>query len=197
MAAALCWGVVAEQHACMMDCVLRPRSLPVAKRTWLDTLRVHVCAVCCAAATAAPSTKHAGHARLRPMPAGQCKDWLQQPQLHPLTPMLTAPSALPPAGNKAFKEAKYRRAVQVYEKAVGLVQHDTNFPEELKPACRELKRSCWLNLAACCLKLAKPGEVVKHCGKVLEMEPGNVKALYRCAGRCVGGWVPVRLDAWV
>jgi tetratricopeptide (TPR) repeat protein len=78
-----------------------------------------------------------------------------------------------------------RRALQVYEKALNLVQHDTSFPDELKASSRELKKSCWLNLAACCLKLGKPAEAAKHCGKVLELEHGNSKALYRCV--CAGG----------
>jgi len=63
---------------------------------------------------------------------------------------------------------------------------------------KELRRSTWLNLAAVELKLQQWKEAHNHAGKVLEMDPSNVKALYRRAQALVGMQVGgVRRGGWV
>lgn len=84
-------------------------------------------------------------------------------------------------GNKAYKENKLQRAISYYDKAVNMINYDKNFSDDLKHASKEVKKSCWLNLAAAQLKLHNYKEVNKNCEKVLEVDSGNIKALYRRA----------------
>lgn len=48
-------------------------------------------------------------------------------------------------------------------------------------AAKKLRQTCCLNLAACKLHLQKYEECIKACDVALELDPGNVKALYRRA----------------
>eukprot|EP00798_Chlamydomonas_sp_ICE-L_P010804 gene10804-16953_t len=84
-------------------------------------------------------------------------------------------------GNKAFKEGNLKRASSCYQKASAAISIDKNFSEELKRQSQVVKKSCFLNLAAVGLKLKDYKEVKSNCAKVLEMEPSNMKALYRRA----------------
>ncbi|KAH9738758.1 peptidyl-prolyl cis-trans isomerase FKBP65 [Citrus sinensis] len=67
-------------------------------------------------------------------------------------------------GNLLFRAGKYWRASKKYEK-----KHQAN----------GLRLSCYLNNAACKLKLEDYSEASSLCTKVLELEPLNVKALFR------------------
>ena len=69
-------------------------------------------------------------------------------------------------GNALFKAGKYARAAKRYEKAVKLVEYDTNFDDAQKKQAKALKVSCNLNMAACNLKLKEYREVVKLTTKV-------------------------------
>lgn len=44
---------------------------------------------------------------------------------------------------------------------------------------KDVKKASCLNLAAAALKQQQWGEAVKQASRVLEVEPGNIKALYR------------------
>lgn len=84
-------------------------------------------------------------------------------------------------GNKAYKEGNTTRAIAMYDKAVTIINYDKNFSEDLKHRCRDLKKSCWLNLAAAHLKNHNYKEVKANCTKVIDIDSGNIKALYRRA----------------
>ncbi|GAA0154326.1 chaperone [Lithospermum erythrorhizon] len=84
-------------------------------------------------------------------------------------------------GNELFKTGKYERAGKKYEKAMGYISEDLSFAEDEQKLVKSLSVSCWLNCAACRLKLNNFQEAVKLCSKVLDVEYGNVKALYRRA----------------
>ncbi|MCO5602826.1 hypothetical protein L7F22_056965 [Adiantum nelumboides] len=84
-------------------------------------------------------------------------------------------------GNVLFKAGKYARAFKKYDKAAKFIEYDTSFSEEEKKQAKVLKTSCYLNNAACKLKLKDFKEAAKLCTKVLEQESQNVKALYRRA----------------
>ncbi|MCO5566991.1 hypothetical protein L7F22_020674 [Adiantum nelumboides] len=84
-------------------------------------------------------------------------------------------------GNVLFKAGKYARASKKYDKAAKFIEYDTSFSEEEKKQAKVLKTSCYLNNAACKLKLKDFKEAAKLCTKVLEQESQNVKALYRRA----------------
>ncbi|XP_077250245.1 peptidyl-prolyl cis-trans isomerase FKBP62-like [Tasmannia lanceolata] len=84
-------------------------------------------------------------------------------------------------GNALFKVAKYATASKRYEKAAKFIEYDSTFSEEEKKQAKVLKVTCNLNNAACKLKLKEYKNAEKLCTKVLEIESGNVKALYRRA----------------
>ncbi|KAL3684851.1 hypothetical protein R1sor_002873 [Riccia sorocarpa] len=84
-------------------------------------------------------------------------------------------------GNALFKVQKYTRAAKKYEKAAKLIEYDSGFDDEQKKKTKVLKVTCNLNDSACKLKLKDYKEAIKLSTKVLEIEPQNVKALYRRA----------------
>lgn len=61
-----------------------------------------------------------------------------------------------------------------------LVDDPGETPEEAEQQ-RKLRLSCALNIAACKLHLQKYEEVIAACDNALELDPDNVKALYRRA----------------
>ncbi|XP_043712991.1 70 kDa peptidyl-prolyl isomerase-like isoform X4 [Telopea speciosissima] len=84
-------------------------------------------------------------------------------------------------GNILFKSGKYQRAAKRYEKAADYISEDFTFGDDEQKLVKALRVSCWLNHAACCLKLNDFQGAIKLCSKVLDVEFHNVKALYRRA----------------
>ncbi|XP_031118608.1 peptidyl-prolyl cis-trans isomerase FKBP62-like isoform X2 [Ipomoea triloba] len=84
-------------------------------------------------------------------------------------------------GNALFKIGKYQRALKRYDKAVDFVSEDGPFGDDDQNMIKSLRVSCWLNGAACCLKLDDFEGAIKQCSMVLSIEWSNVKALYRRA----------------
>ncbi|KAI4300926.1 hypothetical protein L6164_034252 [Bauhinia variegata] len=82
-------------------------------------------------------------------------------------------------GNLLFKAENFMRASKKYEKAVEYIEFDHSFTDDEKCHATTLRISCYLNNAACKLKLGEYAEASKLCTKVLERDPFNVKALYR------------------
>ncbi|KAK9194342.1 hypothetical protein WN944_005047 [Citrus x changshan-huyou] len=92
-------------------------------------------------------------------------------------------------GNLLFRAGKYWRASKKYEKAIlgqqqklqaaKIIEFDHSFTDDEKHQANGLRLSCHLNNAACKLKLEDYSEASSLCTKVLELEPLNVKALYR------------------
>jgi tetratricopeptide (TPR) repeat protein len=75
-------------------------------------------------------------------------------------------------GNDCFRagKAKYPDAISFYTKAIETECSDNNIIE-----------ACLANRAACNLELKNYGRVLNDCSKCLEINPQNVKALYRSA----------------
>ncbi|XP_061367213.1 70 kDa peptidyl-prolyl isomerase-like isoform X3 [Gastrolobium bilobum] len=84
-------------------------------------------------------------------------------------------------GNLLFKGGKYQRAGKKYEKAADFVGEDGSFGDNEQKLAKGLRVSCWLNGAACSLKLNDFPGAIKLCSQVLDIEFYNVKALYRRA----------------
>ncbi|XP_028053276.1 70 kDa peptidyl-prolyl isomerase-like isoform X1 [Camellia sinensis] len=84
-------------------------------------------------------------------------------------------------GNILFKNRKYQRAGKKYDKAADYVSEDVSFGDDDQKLVKALRVSCWLNGAACSLKLNDFHEAIKLCSKVLDVEFHNIKALYRRA----------------
>ncbi|KAL3533451.1 hypothetical protein ACH5RR_006972 [Cinchona calisaya] len=59
------------------------------------------------------------------------------------------------------------------------IEFDHSFNDDEKFQASSLQLSCNLNNSACKLKLGKYLEASKLCTKVLELDPCNVKALFR------------------
>ncbi|KAI8069975.1 hypothetical protein BC940DRAFT_236110 [Gongronella butleri] len=75
-------------------------------------------------------------------------------------------------GNDCFKagKARYADAITFYTRAI-----DTECKDQA------LIEACYANRAACNLELGNFGRVLRDCAKCLELNPKNVKALYRSA----------------
>lgn len=84
-------------------------------------------------------------------------------------------------GNDLFKSGKYQRAAKKYDKAADYVGKEGSFGDEEIKQVKALRVQCWLNGAACSLKLNQFKEAIQLCSKVLDFEFNNVKALFRRA----------------
>ncbi|XP_072973113.1 peptidyl-prolyl cis-trans isomerase FKBP62-like isoform X2 [Typha angustifolia] len=84
-------------------------------------------------------------------------------------------------GNELYKIGKFQRAAKKYDKAVNYVSDNEPFEGGEERLAKTLRVSCWLNHAACCLKLKDFHETIRFCSMVLDVEFCNVKALYRRA----------------
>lgn len=84
-------------------------------------------------------------------------------------------------GNELFKKGKHQRAWKKYDKAATYVGEDVSFEDDNQKLAKCLRVSCWLNSAACCLKLNDFKGAIELCSQVLDIEFNNVKALYRRA----------------
>lgn len=117
---------------------------------------------------------------------------------------LAAAQARKEKGNAAYKAGRIARAVRQYAAAydnansinerdmaphpVSTAASSSSSSEEggltnaqILAQAKEVKKAASLNLAAAALKQANWGEAVKQASKVLEVDPANVKALYRRA----------------
>ncbi|XP_065050922.1 peptidyl-prolyl cis-trans isomerase FKBP65 isoform X3 [Musa acuminata AAA Group] len=85
------------------------------------------------------------------------------------------------SGNDLFKNGKFERAAKKYDKAARYIDGEGTFEDNEEKLVKSLRISCWLNSAACCLKLKDFQGAIRLCSQVLDNEFCNVKALYRRA----------------
>ena len=81
------------------------------------------------------------------------------------------------AGTALFKQQNWDGALAAYSDGFDHVR-SLDDPADMVTA-RDIRLSLALNLAAVCLKLEQWGKAVTYASKALEVEPENVKALYR------------------
>ncbi|KAJ6747659.1 PEPTIDYLPROLYL ISOMERASE [Salix koriyanagi] len=82
-------------------------------------------------------------------------------------------------GNVLFKAGKFWRASKKYDKATEYIEFDHSFTDDEMCLAKSLRLSCHLNNAACKLKSGEYLEASRLCTKVLDLDPLNVKALFR------------------
>jgi len=105
--------------------------------------------------------------------------------------------ALKADGTAAFKVGEWQEAARLYAEAVGWVEYEHEFTEEqAKREATALLASCSLNEAMCSLKLEDWSRCIVACGKVLEVDSQNVKALFRRGSAFIGsgGFEEARRD---
>jgi len=91
-------------------------------------------------------------------------------------------------GNALYAEGRFGDALKEYEHALGILESvedgDGHGPEsDVSKLLRENKVHCLLNCAAAHMskELASYGAAVSCCNRVLDLDPGNIKALARRA----------------
>eukprot|EP00931_Biecheleriopsis_adriatica_P118668 TRINITY_DN94015_c0_g1_i1.p1 TRINITY_DN94015_c0_g1~~TRINITY_DN94015_c0_g1_i1.p1 ORF type:complete len:582 (-),score=196.91 TRINITY_DN94015_c0_g1_i1:76-1821(-) len=89
-------------------------------------------------------------------------------------------------GTSLFKSGRFDMALQRYKKASDMFSYIDNFKPENKEKASELKKVCFLNSAACYLKLSEHFEAKGACDKVLKEDSQNVKAVFRRAQAQLG-----------
>jgi peptidylprolyl isomerase len=106
------------------------------------------------------------------------------------------------AGTGRFKARDFTGAIAKYEQALQtlLTESDSNMrsgelrdPEGAKD---EMQCSCALNAAVCALKLQRWASCVSYCSSALELQPANIKGLYRrgCAHTHLGEYAEAKQD---
>ncbi|KVH87567.1 Chromo domain-containing protein [Cynara cardunculus var. scolymus] len=73
-------------------------------------------------------------------------------------------------GNVLFKNGKYQRAAKKYDKAVDYVSEEGLLGDDVQKLVKSLRVSCWLNGAACSLKLNDYQEAIKLCSKAVSLD---------------------------
>lgn len=82
-------------------------------------------------------------------------------------------------GNNFVKEWEYDRAGAAYRRAVSLLLPFCPRSQEEAEMRRDLLVGLHLNTAFCALKQDRPDKAAEACRRALDLDPDNVKALYR------------------
>jgi tetratricopeptide (TPR) repeat protein len=82
-------------------------------------------------------------------------------------------------GGQLFQEGQERAAAVCYSRAAKLAAAAVVSGGRGEREGKELQVALGLNLAACQLKLGQADHASSNCSRILELDPGNVKALYR------------------
>lgn len=84
-------------------------------------------------------------------------------------------------GNGHFERAAYKKALRAYTSACNTVA-DLNLPDQDSNSSREARQiriDCGNNVATACVRLGELGKAKEAAVDVLELDPDNVKALFR------------------
>ncbi|XP_060674522.1 peptidyl-prolyl cis-trans isomerase PASTICCINO1 isoform X2 [Ziziphus jujuba] len=82
-------------------------------------------------------------------------------------------------GNRLFKEGKYELAKAKYDKVLREFNHVNPQDDEEGKVFANTRNLLYLNVAACYLKMGECKKSIETCNKVIDANPGHVKALYR------------------
>ncbi|KAJ7326853.1 hypothetical protein JRQ81_016612 [Phrynocephalus forsythii] len=85
-------------------------------------------------------------------------------------------------GNTFFKSQNWTMAVKKYTKALRYIEASKAVAEKAHSAkLNSAALTCYLNIAACKLKLSEWEGAIENCTEALALDPENTKALYRRA----------------
>ncbi|XP_042323965.1 peptidyl-prolyl cis-trans isomerase D [Sceloporus undulatus] len=85
-------------------------------------------------------------------------------------------------GNTFFKSQNWAMAVKKYTKSLRYVEASKAVAKETDAAkLNTAALTCYLNIAACKLKLSEWQDATENCTEALAIDPANTKALYRRA----------------
>lgn len=82
-------------------------------------------------------------------------------------------------GNELFKTGKVERAQKKYKASLDYISSDYQMSDAEKEQAKQVKALIHLNIAACEIKKGNWKGVMEAANKVLEIQPGNTKALLR------------------
>ncbi|KAK9500139.1 hypothetical protein O3M35_001456 [Rhynocoris fuscipes] len=82
-------------------------------------------------------------------------------------------------GTQYFKNEKFETAVKLYKKALEFIDSDAGFEDELLSDRSAVLLALHLNIAMSHLKLKNFTDAKNSCDTALEMDPNNLKALFR------------------
>ncbi|XP_048365065.1 peptidyl-prolyl cis-trans isomerase D isoform X2 [Sphaerodactylus townsendi] len=85
-------------------------------------------------------------------------------------------------GNTFFKSQNWTGALKKYSKSLRYIEASLAVAgKEDSAKLNAAALTCYLNIAACKLKLEEWQDAIENCSKVLVLDPANTKALYRRA----------------
>ncbi|XP_050382994.1 peptidyl-prolyl cis-trans isomerase PASTICCINO1 [Argentina anserina] len=82
-------------------------------------------------------------------------------------------------GNRLFKEGKFELAKAKYDKVLREFNHVNPQDDDEGKTFSNTRNLLNLNVAACYTKMGECRKAIETCNKVIEANPGHVKALYR------------------
>jgi len=94
-------------------------------------------------------------------------------------------------GNDLFQKGHYRHAAKKYKRSLKTFEYEKDLKGDSKDAVqKEIRLPCHLNLAACYTNLKKYKKAHAQADKALEIDPRNVKGLWRrgLAQQGLGDW---------
>nr|CAD7392240.1 unnamed protein product [Timema cristinae] len=98
-------------------------------------------------------------------------------------------------GTNYFKAGKYQLALKMYKKIITFLEHELGFEGEKNDERKALLLAAHLNLAMCYLKLTENLEARDQCDKALELDPNNIKGLFRRGQAWLGMVEPEKAKA--
>ncbi|CAG2053396.1 unnamed protein product [Timema podura] len=98
-------------------------------------------------------------------------------------------------GTNYFKAEKYQLALKMYKKIITFLEHELGFEGEKNDERKALLLAAHLNLAMCYLKLTENLEARDECDKALELDPNNIKGLFRRGQAWLGMVEPEKAKA--
>uniref|UniRef100_A0A3Q1FDR1 peptidylprolyl isomerase n=1 Tax=Acanthochromis polyacanthus TaxID=80966 RepID=A0A3Q1FDR1_9TELE len=82
-------------------------------------------------------------------------------------------------GNQYFKAGRYYQAIIQYQRIVSWLEMECGAGVEQQKRIQDCIVTAHLNLALCFLRIKEFSQVIDNCNKVIELDKGNEKALYR------------------